>query len=194
MYLLVALLLFSATTVMAGRKSYSSHRQNHEFSLADLSKCRINDMTIEMDDTDIYMTHDEFIEDEVMLNEKHELFVNDEKIVLNEDQLALVSEFYDTVFDIKDEAKKIGWEGAKLGIDGAKIGLKAIGGVLKMIFTSYDEDDLERDMEAATDKIELKANRLEKKAEVIEEMAYDIEDMSFEMFETIPALEELGWF
>jgi chaperonin cofactor prefoldin len=79
-------------------------------------------------------------------------------------------------------------------MEGAKLGLKAVGGVFKMMLTSYDGDDLDRDMEWEAEKLEKKAKRLEEKAEDIEELAEDLERIVEEMNETIPEIGELDWF
>ena len=76
---------------------------------------------------------------------------------------------------------------------GAGMGMKAIGGVFKLLLTSYDEDDLENEMEREESKIERRAEELEDRADELEEKVEDMEDVFDEMFETIPALRELDW-
>ncbi len=85
-------------------------------------------------------------------------------------------------------------EGLAIGIEGAKLGISAIGRVLRMAFTDYDEDDLERDMERGAEVIEAKAEVLEDRAKELEEMAEDLQDLTYEMCEEIPALTALDWF
>jgi len=130
----------------------------------------------------------------VEITKEYELYIDDEHIATDADQKKLLKEFHQTVVDIRDYAKEIGWEGARIGLDGAKVGLQAGIGVLKMLLTSYDEDDLDRDLDRATEKIEKRAEKLEEKAEVIENKAYDLEDLAAELSESIPELGKLKWF
>ena len=128
------------------------------------------------------------------ITEEYELFVNDRQVKLDADQQKLVEEFHVLAIDIVDHGKNLGWEGAKIGVSGAKLGMKAIGRVFKMLFTSYDEDDFERDMERDAEALEARAEKLESKAEIIEKMADDLEYVTEEMFDSIPELSELEWF
>ena len=128
------------------------------------------------------------------ITEDGELYINDGSVKLDREQQRLVVTYYDLTTDIVRQAKSLGHEGARVGIEGAKLGLKAVGGVFKMMFTSYDGDDLEQDMEWEAERLEKKAERLEEKAEDIEELAEDLERIVEGMNETIPALRELGWF
>jgi len=145
-----------------------------------------------VDDGSVILTH-EYEDDEIEITDDYELYINDRPIKTDARQRELVQEYHTTVFGIKDRAVEIGLKGAKIGLEGAKIGLQAIGGVFKMILTSYDEDDLDRDMDRATREIEYKAELLEDEAEEIEEMADDIEDIWYDMQEEIPEIGALGW-
>ncbi len=155
--------------------------------------CQVNGTSFDMDDGVLVIEDDES-GDIVEINEEYELYINGRKIKTSPAGDKLLKEFYVGYEELMDEAKAIGLEGAKIGIEGARIGLKAIGGVFKVIFTSYDGEDLERDMERAAEKIEAKAERLEDRAEEIEDMAHDLEDIGFDLCEEIPELDELDWF
>ncbi|HOP06006.1 MAG TPA: hypothetical protein PLF13_01810 [candidate division Zixibacteria bacterium] len=194
--ILLVMLALSLTCsyALASPRVYFDNDSDHEISITSLNKCRMGEVQIEIDDEDIYLTHELYFDDEILINEKHELYVNEVKVELNADQQKLVDDYYTLIFELRDYAKEIGWEGAKIGIHGAKLGLQAIGGLFKMLFTSYDDDDFERDMELAADKIETKAERLEQKAEYLEDMADLFEEINYEMFEDIPALKELEWY
>jgi len=194
--LLAFTLLFSFTSAAyAGDKTVRIHEHKDDWNLdlSSLNKCHIEDVAIELDGKTIYINHEFEVDDEIEINRDYELFLNGDQIDLNEDQQALVTEFYETTVELQKFAKKIGWEGAKIGVEGAKLGIKAIGGLFKMLFTSYDEDDFEDDMDREAKVIEAKAERLEKKAEVIEEMAYELEDLTIELFDQIPELKKLDW-
>ena len=96
--------------------------------------------------------------------------------------------------DIHDYAHEIGWEGLRIGAAGLKIAMKAIGGVFKLVFTSYDSDDLERDLEREAAKLEARAEQLEEEAEVLEDMANALERQAEKLARDIPELGDLGWF
>lgn len=125
------------------------------------------------------------------INENYELYVNDEQIETSDEQQKLVVQTYDGSMLIVEYVKDIGLEGVQIGLQGAKLGLKAVGGVFKMIFTSYDEDDLESDMERAAEKIERRANKLEKRADKLEVMVEDLEIVFDDLIDLTPELEPL---
>lgn len=154
--------------------------------------CTLDDINLDIDDGSVIMTH-EYEDGEIEITENFELFVDGDRVKLDRDQQELVREYHTLVLDLKDEAIAIGLEGAKIGVQGAKVGLKAVGGVVKMIFTSYTEDDLDRDLDMATEEIEERAEELEDRAEIIEKMAEELEDLFYEMEETIPEIEHLEW-
>lgn len=154
----------------------------------------LNGVDIDLEDGSIILTHRGRHYETVEITQDYELYVNDSRVDLNEDQQELVVAYYDLGMEIIDYAKELGWEGAKIGASGAKLGLKAIGSIFKLIFTGYDTDDLERDLERDAEKIEARAERLEKRAEKIEDMAYELEDLAWEMNREIPELDELDWF
>ncbi|MEE8577157.1 MAG: hypothetical protein V3T31_07860 [candidate division Zixibacteria bacterium] len=154
----------------------------------------LNNVSIDIDDGVIILTHDGRRRETVEITEDYELYVNDEKIDLDEDQQVLVTEYYELGMDIVACAKRIGWEGAKIGVSGAKLGLNAVGNVFKLIFTNYDTDDFEREMEREAARLEARAEVLEEKAEVIEDMAIELEDIAYDMNREIPQLRALDWF
>lgn len=130
----------------------------------------------------------------VEITKKYELYIDDELIKTDDAQTKLLKEYHEQLGEIHDQAKKIGWEGAKIGAEGAKIGLIAGIGVLKMLFSNYSEDDLEYDVEFASEKIEQRAEELEEKAEGIENMVDDLDEITDELRDAVPELAELEWF
>lgn len=185
-YILLAaiLLLVPAAPVSA--------ETNYSYNLFNGHKFDIDDIELRLDDGDVIL-YNKLSDDEVIISDEFELIINGLEIELDPQQRILVKECHTIVYDIIDEAVKIGLEGGKIGLEGAGLGIKAIGGILKMLLTSYDEDDLDRDMERAAEKLEKKAEALEERAEEVEDMVKDLEDVYEEMFDVIPALAELDW-
>ncbi len=130
----------------------------------------------------------------VEITDDYELYIDDELVKTDDAQTKLLKEYHGQLTDIHDQAKKIGWEGARIGAEGAKIGLVAGLGVLKMLFSDYSEDDLESDVELATERIEARAEKLEEQADGIENMVDDLEDITDDLRDAIPELAELEWF
>ena len=168
--------------------------QDCQFSVMDLNKWHMDGVKYEIEDGSIFISHHGLRHDRVEITEDGELYINDGSVKLDREQQRLVATYYDLTMDIVSQAKSLGHEGARVGIEGAKLGLKAVGGVFKMMFTSYDGDDLDQDMEWEAEKLERRAERLEEKAEDIEALTEDLERTVEGMDETIPELSELGWF
>ena len=168
--------------------------QDCDFSVMDLNKWHMDGVKYEIEDGSIFISHHGLRHDRVEITEDGQLYINDGFVKLDREQQRLVGTYYDLTMDIVSQAKDLGHEGARVGIEGAKLGLKAVGGVFKMMFTSYDGDDLDQDMEWEAERLEKKAERLEEKAEDIEELAEELERTVEGMDETIPELRELGWF
>lgn len=152
----------------------------------------MDDIQVTIDDGSVILTN-EYEDGKIEITRDYQLFVNNHLVKTDARQEKLIAEFHDGVFDVKDRAVKIGIKGAKIGLEGASLGAKAIAGIIKMIFTDYDEDDLDRDMEHAAQKIELKANGLEEEAKEIEDLVDHLEDVYYDMDEKIPEIHELGW-
>ncbi len=190
------LLLLAAALIMPlwVNLANADRHQGCEFSVRDLNKWHMDGVQYEIEDGSIFISHHGLRHDRVEITEEGQLYINDELIKLDREQQGLVATYYDLTTDIVSHAKKVGQEGARIGLEGAKLALKAVGGVLKMAFTSYDGDDLDRDVEWEAEKLERKAERLEEKAEDIEELSEDLERIAEQMNETIPELGELGWF
>ena len=188
--LLVCLMALTAGTVFGG----SRHR-HHDLDRDSWYDEHSDHISIDMKHGAVVIEHREGQDrSEVEITEEYELFIDGDLITTDQEQEKLLKEYHTLVVDIHDYAKEIGWEGARIGVDGAKIGLQAGLGVLKMLFTSYDDDDLDRDLDRATAKIEARAEALEDKAEIIEDMADDLEDLTIDLSEAIPELAELEWF
>jgi hypothetical protein len=168
--------------------------QDCDFTLMGMNKWHMDGVKYEIEDGSIFISHHGLRRDRVEITEDGQLYINDGSVKLNRKQQRLVAAYYDLTMDIVSQAKRLGHEGARVGLEGARLGMKAVRGVFKMMFTSYDGDDLDQDMEWEAEKLERKAERLEEKAEEIEDQAEDLEWTLEEMNETIPELRELGWF
>lgn len=192
-YLVVVavVLMLASVPVQAGTRI---HHDGWSLSGFPSKTCHIGDIRIEMHDRDIMITHEDYDYEQVECTEEFELIIDGRLVDLDPDQQELVKEFYDLYSDMYLRAKSIGKEGVAIGIEGAKLGIKAIGRVLKMAFTDYDEDDLERDMEREAEAIEAKAEILEDRAEALEDMADELQDLLYEMSDEIPELNALDWF
>jgi hypothetical protein len=182
---LLAFLLICSTAGFAGKK----HDQT-VFSDGNLYSA--DDFSVDIEDGSVIIVN-KYEDEEIEITEEYELYIDGDLIKTDARQKKHLKEFHTQVFDIRDYAIEIGLEGAKVGLQGAKIAMKAIGGVLKMLFTDYTEDDLDRDLERETDKIEDRAEDLEEFAEGIEDMAEDLEDMFYDLEEEIPAIAKLDW-
>ncbi len=136
----------------------------------------------------VIITYSEGVPEELEINDRHELYVDGKRVNLNGDQQKLVGEFYEKIRELIDDAKEVGLEGAGVGLQGAKVAVKAMAGVFAMLCTSYTSDDLERDMERESAKIEHRAAELEAKASKIEDRANEAERLYEKMEESIPEL------
>jgi len=184
--LFAAALIFCSTGYAGTRIHYSNDYHGHFWDAEDFE--------IDVDDG-VIIIEDHGRDDNILeITPEYELYLNGKLIETDEDQKKLVEEFYLLFFETIDYGKEIGKEGARIGLKGAKLGLKAVGRVFKMIFTSYEAEDLERDMEFEADRLEEEAEELEEMAEKIEEMVEELEDLAYEMQRDIPELRELDWF
>jgi hypothetical protein len=191
--LVILVPVLALLALLVGPVSADPH-QDCQFCVGDLNKWHMDGVKYEIEDGSLFVSHHGLRHDRVEFTEDGHLYINDEFVKLDREQQRLVATYYELTMDIVSQAKNLGHEGARVGIEGAKLGLKAVGGVFKMMFTSYDGDDLDQDMEWEAERLERKAKRLEEKAEDIEELAEDLERIVEEMNETIPELGELGWF
>jgi hypothetical protein len=153
--------------------------------------CSLDHVDLDFEGKTIVLTYHDHRDARVEITEDYELYVNGVLVVTDEDQRKLVSECYLLTMEIVAEAGLLGIKGAQIGVEGACLGIKGLGGVLKMLFTSYDDRDFERDMERAARELERKAERLERRAEDIEQAAERLEFVYSRMEREIPELREL---
>lgn len=190
--ILLAIIALVASPAMA--KNRTVYKSSHY-----VDRYHDNDRHVSLDIEDgsviiVAEDDDEMIVAEMEITEDHELYIDGRKIETTPQQKKLLVEYRELVFGIEVDAKHIGIEGAKIGLAGAKLGLTAIGRVFKMFVSSYDSDDLERDMERDAEKIEARAEELEDWARSLERMADDLEELHWELEEEIPEVRELRLF
>jgi hypothetical protein len=187
-----AILIFLTVIVLVCAPiSFAGHR-HVDIGPFDGELWEMDNIHIGIDDGSVILTH-EYEDGEIEITDEYDLYIDGRLVKTDMRQRELLREYHTTIFEIKDRAIKIGIKGAKIGVEGAKIGIKAIAGILKMIFTDYDEDDLEREMERATEEIELKAELLEEEAEEIEDLADQVEDIWYDLEDEIPEIRDLDW-
>ncbi len=169
------------------------HADHREITFKSFSSFEVDDARFEIDKDEIILSHLESPREEIRITEDYKMYLDDEEIPLDVDQRKTVQEFYQLSFGIRSEAKAIAKEGLKIGVKGAKLGLQAVGCVFKMLLTSYDEEDLDVEMEAEADKIEAEAEKLEARAEVLEDQMERWEEVGRQMKDEIPALAHMEW-
>lgn len=169
------------------------HADHREFTFKSFSSFEVDDARFEIDGDEIVLIHLETPREEIRITADHRMYLDDEEITLDVDQRKTVEEFYALSFAVRSEAKAIAKEGLKIGVKGAKLGLHAVGCVFKMLLTSYDEKDLDVEMEAEADKIEAEAEKLEARAEVLEDQMERWEEVGRQMKDEIPALTGMDW-
>lgn len=184
--LLTGLLIF-AWPLTSSAKDYKAHVV-YDYHHDD---CRTD---IDFVDGDLIIEYENHDYETVEITADFELYVNGKHVETTDEQKVLLADFYHCVEELVDEAKHLGMEGAKVGLAGAKLGVGVLGKLLRMVFTSYDSEDLERDVEREAARIEAKAAVLEEKAEEIEDMADEMDRLARKLRREIPELDELDWF
>ena len=164
------------------------------FRSHDHNYVHLEDVSIDIDEDVVIIRRNDHGSVSVKITDGDELYIDGHRVELDPQQQKLVRDYYKRALEMTEYAKDIGLAGAEVGIEGAKIGLRAAGKALSLIFTDYDEEDFEREIERETKKIEAKAAKLEDRADKLEEMASDLEDLQEQLADEIPALDELDWF
>ena len=187
-----SILIALTVALLVGAPVTFAESRHHSFEPLEGQLWSMDDVQVNLDDESVILTN-EYEPGKIEITKDRELYVDGRLVKTDARQRRLVAEFYDGVFDVRDRAIKIGLKGAKIGLEGAGLGVKAIAGIIKMIFTDYDEDDLDRDMEREAQKIERKADGLEEEAEKIEDLVDHLEDLYYDMDREIPEIHALGW-
>jgi hypothetical protein len=182
--LLAAAMFFSAN---ASALEHNHRHCNHDGFF------RSDDVEVSFDDGSITFTEDE-TDETVRITEEYELIVNDRTVHLDHNQRRLVEKYYDHFSGLTEDAIEFGKDAAKVGVDGAKLGVHALIGVLKLLSSDYDSDDLEVDLDLKGDKIERMAERIEKRGARLEKRAESLKYLHRELRHEIRELDELEWF
>jgi len=156
--------------------------------------------TFEADDARFHLGKDEIVishlndpYEEIRITSDRRMYLDDEEIPLTPPQQDLVGEFYQISYEIRAEAKGIAKEGITLGLKGAKLGLQAVGAAMKMLFTEYDEEQFDRDMEIEAEKLEAHGEQIEKRAKHLEDMVEQWEELGRQMKSEIGPLRNMEW-
>ena len=182
--LLAAAMFFSAN---------ASAGEHHHWHCNHDELFRSHDVEVSLDDGSITFTEKE-TDETVQITEECELMVNGSTVRLDRSQQRLVEKYYDRFADLTEDAIEFGKDAAKIGVDGAKLGVYAMFGVLKLLSSDYDSDDLEADLEVKGDKIERMAKRIEKRGAKLEKRAESLKCLHGELRHEIRELDELEWF
>jgi len=183
--------LFTGIYAVSERSNCSE--SNFSISSMDLSEMNFDDFDLDIDDDEMIITPFRSRGNYLKITDEYELYVNDDLIETTPEQKKFLKKYYKLAVSIQDKAYDIGMKGAKIGVKGAKLGAQAISGVLKMIFTSYDSDDLEDDMERKAEILEEEAEELEEEAEELETKADKLEDYYYKIKRVIPDLKSYRW-
>ncbi len=132
--------------------------------------------------------------DRVTITPAGDLAVSGEPVALAGGERRLVQDFYGGYLKIEEEAAVLGAEGAKLGAAGAALAARALAGVARLARDDYDEEDLEREMEAEAARMESRGTELERRGEAIESLVDDLRGTVAELRGRIPELGALDWF
>ncbi|HEX9933562.1 MAG TPA: hypothetical protein VGB38_00075 [bacterium] len=176
----------AAFAPLAAREHHVSSRCSPNIELHDGCRLSLNHGSI--------IFTDRWEDGEVEITEENGLIVNGRTVDLDPVQQDLVREYRSQVESVWHDAKKIGMEGAKVGVEGAKLGITAAVNVVRLIAPGYDEDDFDRDMEEAEDRLEARADALEKRADKLEKQVDTLKDLHERLKEAVPELERLEWF
>ena len=166
----------------------------HRYSKSGCNDSHLNNVSIDIDDGTLILTHHDRHKGTVEITEDYELYVNGRHVKTNGEQRELLGEYYELMTELVARATALGLAGAEIGVEGGELALSAVGGVLKVLFTDYDSDDLERDIEKDAKRLEARAKKLERKGKKIEAMAYELEEISDDLNREIAALRKLDWF
>ena len=154
----------------------------------------LDNISIDIEDDTILLTNRDHRGDYVEITHSYQLYINGYEIDMSRSQRKLVAKYYNQFFDIIDFAKDLGHDGARVGVVGAKIGVKSAAKALKAIFSEYEIDDLEEELEIESEKLESLIQELEERTEELEEMADEFEELHYELRSEVDELYELRWF
>jgi len=133
-------------------------------------------------------------DDEVLISDDFDLFINNDKVKLDRGQRKLVKRYYIQHRELRTQAREIGRAGAKIGIRGVKVAGKSIALAIAELLEDGDWDELEDMIDEMTEEIEEDAEDLEDLAEDLEDLVDDLEDTHYDLRDSVDELDELDWF
>lgn len=116
----------------------------------------------------------------VEITDDGELFLNGKKIRISSEERELLRDYRRDMIHLVRRAEEI-------GIKGAKVGVHAVSGLIEVICTELELDELEAELES-------ESARIEKEAQELEELAAQLEDMHYELKNRISELNKLRSF
>jgi hypothetical protein len=163
-----------------------SHENHRNHILADIK--------FDVDDGSLFIRPDYHSDEQVEIDSEYRLYVNGNRVRLSGSQQGLVRNYYNTYNELMYSAARLGKKAAKIGVMGAKLGITAAAGVLKVLFTEDEMEDLEDDLAVESEEIESYSSKLEEEAGEIEDLAERFKSDHRNMKNSIPALDRLSWF
>ncbi len=127
------------------------------------------------------------------IDDKKELYYNDDFVPLDSEQQRLVEVYYETSMEIAKLTRDIGREGVKIGLEGLQLGVVSVVEVIKLAAEGFDDQaqrKFEKKMEWESEKIENHGEYLGEQADHLEEMVEQLKERHIQMTEEIPRLRE----
>ncbi len=181
---LIIFLIFS--TILGAEEKRHSFCWGEHFSFPE-------DVEIDFDD-DAIQFYSRGRNESVKITNDYELYVNGKWVSTSPSEKRLLRKYYYQGMKVAEFAKRISEEGTEIGVRGAEIGIDAVAGIVKVIFTGFDEEELEKDLERKAEELEERAEELEERAERLEEIAEELEEIHYELKDRIPELRRLEWY
>jgi len=130
----------------------------------------------------------------VEISEDGELFIDQEKVKTDRQSRALLQDYNHMMRELIASAEKLGYDAVKVGGKGADLGLEAVSGILEVMCTDLEMEELEENLEKKAQKIEQAAEKLEARAEELEDQAEELEAIHDKLKDQIDELDQLEWF
>jgi hypothetical protein len=184
--IITCLFLFSILTAAVDHGIKSEHQKYH-------FECWEN-FNINVKGSDVVINHYGSDNCVIEITRDGELFIDGEKVKTDRKSRKLLENYNQQMRSLISSAEKIGCEAMKIGGKGAQLGLEAVSGILEVMCTDLEMEDLEYQLEKKADKIERQAKKLEDKAEELEAQAAELEDVHEQLKSRISELDRLDWF
>jgi hypothetical protein len=130
----------------------------------------------------------------VEITEDGELYIDRKKVKTDRQSRALLQDYNHMMRELIASAEKLGYDAVRIGGKGADLGLEAVSGILEVMCTDLEMDELEASLEKKAQKIEQAAEKLEARAEELEDQAEELEAVHDKLKNRIDELTQLEWF